>query len=203
MMSKGNVFVVSGPSGSGKDTLLRELFKQCPEILFSISSTTRAMREEDKIEKKYDFISKEQFEDMIASDKLLEYNLYVNNYYGTPKAPVMSAIENGRDIFIEVDVNGAKQIKKKLPEIISIFIMPPSFNELKNRLIGRGTDDSEVVEARLQTALLEMGKAVDYDYIVVNGDIQKAVGDMISILNSCRLKTEQQKHIIDEVLEKC
>lgn len=202
-MNKGNVFVVSGPSGSGKDTLLRELFKKCPEIEFSISSTTRPMREEDKVDKKYDFISKEEFESMILANELLEYNIYVNNYYGTPKAPVVKAIENGKDMFIEVDVNGAAAIKEKLPQTISIFIMPPSLAELKKRLVGRGTDSEEIVNARLTAALDEIKRAFNYDYIVVNGDINEAVDNMISILNSCRLKTEQQKHIIEEVLERC
>lgn len=202
-MNKGNVFVVSGPSGSGKDTLLRELFKKCPEIEFSISSTTRPMREEDKVDKKYDFISKEEFESMILANELLEYNIYVNNYYGTPKAPVVKAIENGKDMFIEVDVNGAAAIKEKLPQTISIFIMPPSLAELKKRLVGRGTDSEEIVNARLTAALDEIKRAFNYDYIVVNGDINEAVDNMISILKSCRLKTEQQKHIIEEVLERC
>ncbi len=202
-MSKGGIFVVSGPSGSGKDTILRELFKKRPEVTFSISSTTRAMREEDKKEKKYDFISKSEFEAMIAEDQLLEYNIYVDNYYGTPKAPVMQAAEDGKDIIIEVDVNGAENIRKKLPEAVSIFIMPPSFEELERRLCARGTDSREVIEARLKAALGEMKRAVEYDYIVVNSEVTQAVDDIISILAAVRFKTDRQMHIIEEVLEKC
>lgn len=202
-MSKGGVFIISGPSGSGKDTLLVELFKKRPEIKFSISSITRDMREGEKEGEKYNFISKDRFEGMIANDELLEYNVYVENYYGTPKAPVVAAVENGNDIFIEVDVNGAAQIREKLPEAVSIFIMPPSFDELKRRLCGRGTEEPEVIEKRMASAIGEIKRASEYDYIVVNDDIATAVDDIITVIESCKLKLSRQKHIIDEVLEKC
>jgi len=202
-MNKGGVFIISGPSGSGKDTLLGELFKKCPEIKFSISSITRDMREGEKEGEKYNFISKERFEGMIANDELLEYNVYVGNYYGTPKAPVVAAVENGNDVIIEVDVNGAAKIREKLPEAVSIFIMPPSFDELKRRLCGRGTESQDVIEKRMASAIGEIKRATEYDYIVVNGDIATAVDDIISVIESSKLKLERQKHIIDEVLEKC
>ena len=199
-MNKGGVFIVSGPSGSGKDTLLVELFKKCPEIGFSISSITRDMRVGEKQGEKYNFISREEFERMIAEDELLEYNVFVGNYYGTPKAPVIEATESGKDFIIEVDVNGAAQIRTKLPEAKSIFIMPPSFEELKRRLSGRGTESEEVIEARMKSALGEIKRATEYDYIVVNDDIATAVDDIISVIKSNGLKLENQKHIINEVL---
>ncbi len=202
-MNKGQVFIISGPSGSGKDTLLVELFKKRPEICFSISSITRDMREGETEGVKYNFISKEHFEKMIAEDELLEYNKYVGNYYGTPKKPILVARDSGKDIIIEVDVNGAAQIRQKLPEAISIFIMPPSFSELERRLSGRGTESSELIEKRLKSALSEIKRATEYDYIVVNRDIERAVDDIISVINSCRLQLKKQKHIINEVLEKC
>lgn len=203
MMNKGSVFIISGPSGSGKDTILRRLLKKDPEIRFSISSTTRAMREEDKKEKKYDFISVDEFENMIANNELLEYNRYVNNYYGTPKKPVMQAVDEGKDIIIEVDVNGAAAIREKMPEALSVFIMPPSLEELERRLCGRGTDSKEVIAERLETALEEIARAPEYDYIVINGDIDTAVDDIISIITAVNLKLEKQKYIINEVLGKC
>ena len=202
-MSKGLAFIISGPSGSGKDTLLVELFKKCPEIKFSISSITRDMRVGEKEGEKYNFISREKFEDMIKNDLLLEYNEYVGNYYGTPKMPVIEATENGYDIMIEVDVNGAHNIRKKLPEVISIFVMPPSFAELERRLSGRGTETKEVIKKRMESSLSEIKRATEYDYVVVNDDIGVAVDDIISIIKSNHLKAEQQKHIINEVLEKC
>ena len=202
-MNKGLAFIISGPSGSGKDTLLVELFKKCPQIKFSISSVTRDMREGEKEGEKYNFISREKFEDMIKNDLLLEYNEYVGNYYGTPKLPVLEATEQGEDIMIEVDVNGASNIRKKLPEVISIFIMPPSFEELERRLSGRGTETTEVIKKRMENSLNEIKRATEYDYIVVNDDICVAVDDIISIIKSSHLKLEQQKNIINEVLKKC
>ena len=202
-MNKGGIFIVSGPSGSGKDTLLVELFEKCPEIKFSISSITRGMREGEKEGEKYNFISREKFESMLEKDEFLEHNVYVGNYYGTPKAPVLAASENGEDIIIEVDVNGAEQIRKKLPQAVSIFIMPPSFAELKRRLSGRGTETEEIIEQRMQSALSEIKRATEYDYIVVNDDINTAVEDIITIISGSRLMLKRQKHIIDEVLEKC
>ncbi len=202
-MTKGEVFIISGPSGSGKDTLLGELFKKCPLLEFSISSITRAMRKGEVEGEKYNFITNEEFENMIKADQLLEYNCFVGNYYGTPKQPVIEATENGKDIIIEVDVNGAAQIRKKLPQAISIFIMPPSFAELERRLSGRGTESKELIEQRLNAALDEIKRASEYNYIVVNRDIDAAVNDIISIINSCRLRLSKQKKIINEVLEKC
>lgn len=202
-MNKGLAFIISGPSGSGKDTLLVELFKKCPQIKFSISSVTRDMREGEKEGEKYNFISREKFEDMIKNDLLLEYNEYVGNYYGTPKLPVLEATDKGEDIMIEVDVNGASNIRKKLPEVISIFIMPPSFEELERRLSGRGTETTEVIKKRMENSLNEIKRATEYDYIVVNDDIGVAVDDIISIIKSSHLKLEQQKNIINEVLKKC
>ena len=202
-MNKGLAFIISGPSGSGKDTLLVELFKKCPQIKFSISSVTRDMREGEKEGEKYNFISREKFEDMIKNDLLLEYNEYVGNYYGTPKLPVLEATEQVEDIMIEVDVNGASNIRKKLPEVISIFIMPPSFEELERRLSGRGTETTEVIKKRMENSLNEIKRATEYDYIVVNDDICVAVDDIISIIKSSHLKLEQQKNIINEVLKKC
>ncbi len=202
-MNKGSVFIISGPSGSGKDTLLKELFKKHPEIKFSISSVTRDMREGEVAGEKYNFISREAFEKMIEDDELLEYNIYVNNYYGTPKAPVVSATNAGLDIIIEVDVNGAANIRKKLPEAVSIFIMPPTFSELRRRLEGRGTETEEVISQRLQAALAEIKRATEYDYIVVNDNIELAVDHINAVIQGHRLRLCNQQHIINEVLEKC
>lgn len=202
-MSKGGVFVVSGPSGSGKDTVLSALFSACPELAFSISSITRAMRPGEREGEKYNFISREKFEEMIKNDLLLEHNLFVGNYYGTPREPVEKAVSEGRDIIIEVDVNGAAQIRRRLPEVVTVFIMPPSFEELKRRLEGRGTESEEFIGKRLESALNEIKRAAEYDYIIVNDDVAAAADSLLSVIKSCRLKTERQKNIINEVLSKC
>lgn len=202
-MNKGGVFIVSGPSGSGKDTVLAELFRNKPDLLFSISSITRPMRPGEREGDKYNFISREKFEDMIKNDELLEHNIFVENYYGTPRKPVEKAVKEGKDIIIEVDVNGAAQIRQKLPEAVSIFIMPPSFAELKRRLIGRGTESEELIEKRLNSALGEIKRANEYDYIIVNDSITAAADDIMAVILSSSFKTDRQKNIIDEVLSKC
>ena len=202
-MNKGGVFIISGPSGSGKDTVLSELFRSRPDLIFSISSVTRPMRSGEKEGDKYNFISREKFEYMIENDMLLEHNVFVGNYYGTPREPVERAVAEGKDIIIEVDVNGAAQIRQKLPEAVSIFIMPPSFHELKRRLRGRGTESEELIEKRLNSALGEIKRATEYDYIIVNDNITAAADDILSVILSSSFKTDRQKNIIDEVLSKC
>ena len=202
-MNKGDVFIVSGPSGVGKDTVLQNLFAAHEELLFSISSITRPMREGEKEGEKYHFISREEFEAMIDADELLEYNEYVKNYYGTPAKPVRNAVNAGKDIIIEVDVNGAAQIRKKLPEAVSIFIMPPSIKELEQRLVLRGTESPEKIRARMEAALTEIRRAQEYEYMVINRDVKEAAEQIFSIIQSRRLTAERQSNLINEVLKKC
>lgn len=190
-MNKGTLIIVSGPSGSGKDTVLKELFKLMPEVRFSISSVSREMREGEVAGDKYNFISREEFEALIAEDKLLEYNVYCGNYYGTPRGPVDDAINNGREIILEVDVNGAANVRKKCDDCFSVFIMPPSFEVLEQRLMGRGTETKEVVGKRLLEAKAEIERAKEYDYIVVNDKLEDAVLCLKGIIEAERCKTSR------------
>ncbi len=201
-MNKGRVYIISGPSGTGKDTLMKKLFEKLPELAFSISSITRPIRSDEVPGEKYNFISHEQFEKMLADDEFLEHNLYVGNYYGTPKTPVINCIEKGQDILIEVDVNGAAQIREKMPDVVTIFILPPSLEELKRRLTSRGTDSPEVIEKRLNEALREIEGSVDYDFVVVNDKLEKAVDDFINILSVDKCKTELNLGLINKILNK-
>ena len=202
-MNKGSVLIISGPSGSGKDTILKKVFEKMPELKFSISTITRDMRPGEVEGEKYNFISREEFEDRLSRNMFLEHNVFVGNYYGTPREPVDEVLINGGEIIIEVDVNGAANIRKNLINTVSIFIMPPSFEVLKNRLSGRGTDSEEIVSKRMNEALAEIARAKEYDYIVVNDNLDEAVNDVITIIKTLRLTTEKQKYLINEVLEKC
>lgn len=201
-MNKGRVFIISGPSGSGKDTLMKKVFEKAPDILFSISSITRPMRVGEVEGEKYNFISRERFEEMIANDELLEHNVFVGNYYGTPKAPVLNAVNDGKNMLIEVDVNGAYQILEKIPDAVSIFIMPPSLEVLKARLTGRGTDEQSVIDKRLFEALREISCAKDYDYIVVNDDLETAANEFVSIMSVDKFKTDRNLELINKILNK-
>lgn len=201
-MTKGRVYIISGPSGSGKDTLMKKVFEKAPHIAFSISSITRPMRVGEVEGEKYNFISRERFLEMIENDELLEHNVFVGNYYGTPKAPVIDCIESGRDMLIEVDVNGAVQIRSKMPDAVSIFIMPPSLEALKSRLTGRGTDSQEIIDKRLNEALREIESAKDYDYIVVNDDLETAADDFVRIMSVDTFKTDRNLELINKILNK-
>ena len=181
---------------------MKKVFEKAPHIKFSISSITRPMRVGEVEGEKYNFVSRERFEEMIANDELLEHNVFVGNYYGTPKAPVLKSVEEGNDILIEVDVNGAYQIFDKIPDAVSIFIMPPSLEILKNRLTGRGTDSREVIEKRLFEALREIASAKDYDYIVVNDDLDTAADEFVSIMSVDKFKTDRNLELINNILNK-
>lgn len=200
-MPEGTLFIVSGPSGSGKDTLLCELFARHPDLRFSISSVTRPMRPGEEEGRKYHFISREEFLRGLEAGEFLEHNEYMGNYYGTPKAPVDACLAAGEDMILEVDVNGARAVRKLMPQAVSVFIMPPSFSVLRQRLSARGTESEEVVAGRLRTAVAEISEAEAYDYIVVNDDLTEAAAELSSILIGERARCRRRKYLIDEVLK--
>lgn len=200
-MSNGRLIIVSGPSGCGKDTILKKVFSLAPELLFSISSITRPMRSDETQGEKYNFITVSEFEDLIKNDGLLEYNIYLGNYYGTPKKPIDDAINTGKEIIIEVDVNGASNIKKLYPDAVSIFILPPSIATLEKRLNDRGTETQSIIEKRIIEARVEISRAYEYDYVILNDNLDDAVSDFISIIKSDRLSVNRTKNLIDEVLK--
>ncbi len=191
MYKKGLLIVVSAPSGGGKGTILTQLFKECENIKFSVSATTRSPREGEIDGIHYHFKSKEDFEKLIEQGQMLEYASYCDNYYGTPKQPVQQALDIGNDIIVEIEVQGGAQVKKIAPESVGIFISPPSLEVLEKRLRGRGTESDEVVQKRLNTAKEELKSINDYDYVVVNDTVEKAVEDIKAIIRAEKLKTNR------------
>ena len=168
---KGTLFVFSGPSGVGKGTLNARLFAEFgDQIAFSVSATTRAPREGEIDGKHYFFISRQEFENRIANNEFLEYAQFAGNCYGTPKPYVLSLLEQGKNVLLEIEVQGAMQVMERMPECVSIFVLPPSFEELERRLRGRGTESEEKVRARLETARGEIAYAPRYQYQIVNGE---------------------------------
>ncbi len=200
MSSKGVLFVISGPSGSGKGTLLKELVKEGGKIRYSVSATTRAPREGEVEGKNYFFVSREEFEHKIATGEMLEYTTYCGNYYGTPRSFISKTLEEGFDVLVEVETEGALNLMQQ-EEALFIFIMPPSLEELERRLVGRNTEKPEVIRARLQTAVEEIRLADRYDYIVVNDVIDSALARLEAIVLSVKCKTVNMKHIVREILQ--
>ncbi|MFJ6412087.1 guanylate kinase [Terribacillus saccharophilus] len=198
---KGILFILSGPSGVGKGTVRKALFEQDTHLRYSISMTTRNMRpgEQDGVD--YFYKSKEEFERLIGQNKLLEYASYVDNYYGTPRDYVEETLEAGHDVFLEIEVQGALQVKENFPQGVFIFLIPPSLEELKNRIVGRGTETPELVKNRLNAARDEIEMMDAYDYVVVNDQLNHAVSKIQSIVQSEHCKRERVAKEYKKALE--
>ncbi len=190
MKGKGLLVVISGPAGTGKGTVVNELVKD-DNIVVSVSATTRSPREGEKDGVHYHFITREQFKQMIDNDDLLEYAQYCGNFYGSPKKMAEEKMKEGKDVILEIEVQGCEKIKKKNPDCVSIFIMPPSMEELERRLRKRGTETEEVILKRMERAKEEVALAKNYDYIVVNGPLEECVADVMSVINAEKLRAER------------
>ncbi len=200
MKDKGILIVVSAPSGCGKGTILAEVLKD-EKFFYSVSATTRSPRPGETDGVNYHFLKKEQFEELIASGGMLEYAQYCDNYYGTPRDKVMEKLGEGKHVILEIEVQGAMQIREKCPDAVFIFIAPPSVGELRNRLSGRGTETAEVIEKRVSEAAHEISFAEKYDYVIVNDRLEEAIEDFRTVVRAEELKSVNQKNIIDEVLK--
>ena len=191
-LKKGILMIVSGPAGVGKGTVVAEaVSKSQGGIYLSVSATTRLPRSIDKEGETYFFKTKDEFEKMIENNELLEYACYVDNYYGTPKKPVMEALKEGKDVILEIEVQGAFKVKENFPEAVLTFIVPPSIEILEERLRGRNTETEEQIQKRLNTAKGELEKIEKYDYVVENDTVEQSVEDLFSILKSEKLKKEK------------
>ncbi|MDO4814098.1 MAG: guanylate kinase [Gemella sp.] len=191
MTEKGLLIVLSGPSGVGKGTVRKALFEKNVEYEYSISMTSRYRREGEVDGVDYFFKTKEEFEELIEQGELLEYAKYVDNYYGTPVKYVRETMEKGKDIFLEIEVQGAEQVKNKMPEALFIFLAPPSIVDLESRLKGRGTESEEVIQERVAKARKEIQMMYLYDYVVVNDEVDLAVDRINAIIMSEHLKRER------------
>ncbi|MHA8138431.1 guanylate kinase [Lactobacillaceae bacterium Scapto_B20] len=189
MAKKGMLIVLSGPSGVGKGTVRKALFNEDDvDFQYSISMTTRQPREGEQNGVDYFFVTKEEFEEKIKNGEMLEYAKYVDNYYGTPLEYVNQTLDSGKDVFLEIEVNGAMQVRANSPEGVFVFLTPPDLLELRNRLINRGTDDIDVINKRIKKAVSEIKMMRNYDYAVLNDEVENAVENIKNIVRSERLK---------------
>ena len=197
-MTKGKTFIVSGPSGVGKSTVLHELFKDREDLYFSISATTRNPREGEVDGVHYHFTDVRHFQELIEADALLEYAEYVGNFYGTPKKYVDRAMNDGKDVILDIEVQGALQVCSKRPETVRIFIAPPSWEELERRLTSSGSDSPDMIQKRLVRAKTELRTADVYDYFVINDSVERAVRELNAIMLAEHCKPAERMKILNE-----
>jgi len=201
---KGTLFVISGPSGAGKGTVLKSFLEQSgnEDVFLSVSATTRAPRAGETDGVNYYYKTTEEFESMIANDQLFEWASFCGNYYGTPKEPVLRMLEEGKDVILEIEVQGAMKVKEAYPVGVTIFVLPPSFEELRNRIVGRKTESEEVIDQRLKTAAWEFTHITNYDYILLNDTVEDASQRLKSIVEAERCRVDKNLNLIEEVLGK-
>lgn len=198
MQNKGRLIVISGPSGAGKSTIVFKAIEGRDDMCFSTSVTSRQPRPGEVDGREYFFIDRERFMQMIEKDELLEHAEYVGNFYGTPRRFVEEKIEAGVSVFLDIEVQGARQVSKKMPEAIKIFVIPPSLEELRKRLVNRGTDSQEAIEGRLERARQEYKEADFYDYIVINDKIEVAAQELQAIITADQCRFSARKHWLEE-----
>lgn len=199
--TKGTLIVLSGPSGVGKSTVISELLSERPDIHFSVSFTTRQPRVGEADGVSYCFVSREDFEGMIARGELLEYAQYVGNYYGTSLKVIEDKLNAGVDVLLEIEVQGAATVKQKCPDAVLIFVIPPTFEELSRRLHGRATDSEDVIEGRLNQAKAEYKQIPLYDYLVINDSVPNATQEILSILSAEGCRVDQRLPVIQNQIE--
>lgn len=199
MKRRGVLAVVSGFSGAGKGTLMKNLLNQYDNYALSILMTTRLPREGEENGREYFFVSKEIFEEKVQQDGLVEYACYCDNYYGTPREYVESQMAMGKDVLLEIEIQGALKVKEKFPEALLLFVMPPSAKELENRLTGRGTESADVVAKRLRRAVVEAQGIENYDYIVINDDLEVCTQELHSIIRTAHRSVGRNEEFIENM----
>ena len=200
-MSRGILTVISGFSGSGKGTIMKALLERHKNYALSVSATTRSPREGEVDGREYFFKTKEEFQEMISKNQFIEYAQYVDHYYGTPRGYVERCLSEGRDVILEIEVQGARKVKEMIPEAVLVFVTPPSARELRERLIGRGTETMEVIESRLSRASEEAAAMKDYDYLLINDDLDQCVEAFHELIQSERCKMERNREFQEKIQE--
>lgn len=198
---KGNLIIICSPSGGGKGTLIKEVLKIVPNIGYSVSFTTREMRVGEENGRDYFFVTRAEFESLIGQDEFLEFAEVHGNYYGTSINQVKSKIDSGQDVVLEIDVQGAESIRKLLPDAVKIFILPPSFEVLRNRLKARATEKLKDLDLRLRNSFLEVQRVNEFEYVIVNNDVSIATADLQTIILAERLKRIRQTVAIQGILD--
>ena len=200
-MKRGSLVIVSGFSGSGKGTIMKSLLGKYDNYALSISATTRDPRPGEENGREYFFVTTDRFEEMIAHDELIEYARYVSNYYGTPKDYVEQKRNEGKDVILEIEIQGAMNVKKQFPDAVMIFVVPPSAEELKNRLVNRQTETEEVIRKRLARATEESSYMDSYEYLIVNDDLDRCVEELHHLIQSTHCRVSQNAEMIGRLKE--
>lgn len=199
MADRGLLIVISGPSGAGKGTICSNIRGEMPNLVYSVSMTTREPRVGEKEGINYFFRTKEEFEQLIREDGLIEYAQYVENYYGTPRKYVEEQLAAGKDVILEIEIQGAMKIREKFPDTLLVFVCPPSMGELKNRLVGRGTETLDVINGRLRRAVEESKGMDKYDYLLINDDLEECVDTLHETIRCERMRASRNHDFVSRI----